>query len=79
MCGIAGYFQDVIGTNFSAYPAATVIVVGLSAIGFTHFVLSFLSYFNMLGDLFVRPPTNVRKSSLRYHCFLEDKLVKIPY
>lgn len=59
MCGIVEYLNEVVGGHFKEYPAATIILGGLTVIGFFHFSLNFLSYFNMLGDLFVRPPTDV--------------------
>lgn len=60
MSKLVEYLNDVIGQNYSQYPCSTILVIGLSIIGFTHFTLLVLSYGNMLADLFIKPATNVR-------------------
>lgn len=61
MSEIVEYIYDVIGENADVYPVPTLIVVGLAFAGLFKVALLFLSYGQMLLELFVLPGTNFKR------------------
>lgn len=61
MSEIVEYIYDVLAENADVYPLPTCIVVGLALMGLFKFMLLYLSYVQMLLELFVLPGTNVSK------------------
>lgn len=59
MDSLEDYIENVIKSNYEAHRGPTILFGILTFIGFVHFTLNFLSYFNMIGDLFFRRPTDV--------------------
>lgn len=68
MSEIAGSFQSALSGSFSKYPVPTSIVIGLAVIGLFHFTINFLSYFNMLAELFILPGTDVSSTQVNANC-----------